>query len=174
MNKLRIILAVLVVSIFTLGACSVPSSTSSNSGPTAAQWRAAARGQWILRSVDKEDIPESYTVKTIFEEAPPECFIGSIWVLPNNGNGTINFEADGRLCAPGAVRNIVWSIHNPGADMGQPKFQFKKIYPGDRPANVTAGYRMDLSFADASKLVMRMPLNLDGTQGALVFNFERY
>lgn len=173
MNKFRIILAALVVSVFTLGACTAP-RTASDSGPTAAQWRSAVRGQWVLRSIDKEDFPENYTVKTVFEEAPPECFIGSIWVFPNNGNGTINFEADGRLCAPGAVRNIVWSIYNPGRDMGQPQFQFKKIYPGDRPANVTAGYRMNLSFADASNLVMRMPLNLDGTQGALVFNFERY
>src|SRR5690606_40792246 len=58
--------------------------------------------------------------------SPAECFIGSVWNLPNNGNGSITFDADGQLCAPGAVRNIVWSIHNPGKEMGEPQFQFKK------------------------------------------------
>lgn len=166
-------IASLLVSVCTFVSCST-TRTSADSGPTASQWRSATRGQWVLESIDKENIAQEYSVKTIFEEAPPECFIGSIWVLPNNGNGSITFESEGRLCAPGAVRNIVWSIFSPGAGQGQPQFQFKKIYPGDRPSNVTAGYRLDLSFANEQSLVLRMPLSLDGVQGNLVFNFARY
>ncbi len=141
--------------------------------PSAAAWRSGIRGQWVLHSIGKEKFPPAYSVKTIFEEAPAECFIGSVWNLPNNGNGSITFEAEGKLCAPGAVRNIVWSIFNPGKDQGEPQFQFKKVYPGDKASNVTAGYRLDLSYADAEQLILRMPLNLDGKTGYLVFNFER-
>jgi len=141
--------------------------------PSAAAWRSGVKGQWVLQSIDKENFPTAYSVKSVFEEAPAECFIGSVWNLPNNGKGTITFDAEGKLCAPGAVRNIVWSIYNPGKTGGQPQFQFKKIYPGDKPSNVTAGYRLDLSYADADQLVLRMPLDLEGKTGYLVFNFER-
>lgn len=173
MNRLSVSILALMTYVFVLASCSSQRATS-ESGPSAASWRNAVRGQWVLQSIDKENFPKEYTVKSIFEEAPPECFIGSIWVLPNNGNGSITFEADGRLCAPGAVRNIVWSIYNPGRDAGQPQFQFKKIYPGDKPSNVTAGYRLDLSYANSESLTLRMPLNLDGNRGDLVFNFARY
>lgn len=169
MNRLLLPLVILVM----LTACTAQQGAV-NGSPSAAAWRNGVKGQWVLKSVDKENFPEAYSVKTIFEEAPAECFIGSVWNLPNNGNGSITFDADGQLCAPGAVRNIVWSIHNPGKEMGEPQFQFKKIYPGDKPSNVTAGYRLDLAYADAEKLVLRMPLDLDGQTSHLVFNFVRY
>lgn len=162
-----------ILTLFLLASCTAQQGAVDGS-PSAAAWRNGVKGQWVLRSVEKESFPDAYSVKTVFEEAPPECFIGSIWNLPNNGKGSITFDADGQLCAPGAVRNIVWSIYNPGKDMGEPKFQFKKIYPGDKPSNVTAGYRLDLAYADAEQLVLRMPLNLEGQTGYLVFNFDRY
>lgn len=163
-------LALVTASLFV--GCSARQGTT-QSGPSASAWRNGVKGQWVLHSVDKEGFPTAYSVKSIFEEAPAECFVGSIWNLPNNGRGSITFDAEGTLCAPGAVRNIVWSIHNPGKGGGNPQFQFKKIYPGDKPANVTAGYRLELSYADADQLTLRMPLDLDGKTRFLVFNFER-
>ena len=172
MNKTLFFLVALISASFLLTSCSAQQGAV-DGGPTAASWRKGVKGQWVLHSVDKENFPTAYSVKTIFEEAPAECFIGSIWNLPNNGKGSITFDAEGTLCAPGAVRNIVWSIYNPGKGNGEPAFQFKKIYPGDKPSNVTAGYRLDLSYADSDQLVLRMPLDLDGQAGYLVFNFER-
>ncbi|SFB91101.1 hypothetical protein SAMN05421747_10250 [Parapedobacter composti] len=150
-----------------------PKQAAVGGSPSAAAWRSGVKGQWVLQSIDKESFPAAYSVKTVFEEAPAECFVGSVWNLPNNGKGSITFDAEGKLCAPGAVRNIVWSIYNPGKGIGEPQFQFKKIYPGDKPSNVTAGYRLDLAYADADQMVLRMPLQLDGNTGYLVFNFER-
>ncbi len=164
--------ALLLSGSFLLWSCSAQQGAASGS-PSAAAWRNGVKGQWILHSIDKENFPSAYAVKSVFEEAPAECFIGSVWNLPNNGRGSITFNAEGTLCAPGAVRNIVWSIFNPGKDGGEPQFQFKKIYPGDKPSNVTAGYRLDLSYADADQLVLRMPVNVDGGTVHLVFNFER-
>jgi len=172
MNKSVFFLATLIVSSFFSISCSSQQGAV-DGGPAASAWRKGVKGQWVLQSVDKENFPTAYSVKTIFEEAPAECFIGSVWNLPNNGKGSITFDADGKLCAPGAVRDIVWSIYNPGKGNGEPQFQFKKIYPGDKPSNVTAGYRLDLAYADADQLTLRMPLDLDGQTGYLAFNFER-
>lgn len=146
---------------------------SVNTSPSATAWKNGVKGAWVLNTIDKENFPKDYVVKTIFEEAPPECFVGSVWYLPSNGKGHITFESEGILCAPGAVRNIQWSIFNPGRDGGNPQFQFKKIYPGDHPKNVIAGYRLELSFADEHSLVMRMPVELGTSTGFLVFRFIR-
>ncbi len=179
------ILSVLSVLTFALilASCGAPkkggsvagqTSTTSSQGPSASQWRAGVKGKWVLNAVERENIPSSYTIKNIFDEAPVDCFIGSIWNLPGGAQrGTITFNADGTLCANGAVRNIVWSIFNPGNTGGQPAFQFKKIYAGDKAANVTSGYRLDLSFADANALEMRMPIPLEQGQGSLLFKFSR-
>ncbi|WP_257668454.1 hypothetical protein [Parapedobacter tibetensis] len=172
MNRSSFPLIAILSSFLVLVSCSSQQGAVEGS-PSAAAWRSGVKGQWILHSVDKENFPSAYSVKTVFEEAPAECFVGSVWNLPNNGKGSITFDAEGTLCAPGAVRNIVWSVYNPGKDNGEPQFQFKKIYPGDKASNVTAGYRLDLSYADAEQMVLRMPLNLDGNSGYLVFNFER-
>lgn len=169
-------LSFLVFAIFAASIVFIACSSQQRAvegSPSASAWRNGVKGQWVLQSIDKENFPSEYSVKTIFEEAPAECFVGSVWTLPNNGKGSIRFEAEGKLCAPGAVRNIVWSVYNPGKGNGEPQFQFKKIYPGDKPSNVTAGYRLDLSYADGQVLTLRMPLDLDGTTGHLVFNFER-
>lgn len=150
-------------------------SVSANTGPTAAQWRAGVKGQWVLKSVTRHDIPDTYTIKNIFDEAPVDCFIGSHWNLPTGSyRGSITFNASGTLCAEGAVRTIVWSIYNPGNLGGSPEFQFKKLYAGEKASNVTSGYRLNLAFADSQNLEMRMPIPLDnGNTGYLVFNFSK-
>ncbi|HMR18975.1 MAG TPA: hypothetical protein PKA53_06725, partial [Sphingobacterium sp.] len=130
-------LLTLVVLVASCGAPKKGSSTSTGTtgtatGPSASQWKAGVRGTWVLNSVTREDIPGTYTVKNIFDEAPVDCFIGSIWNLPGgNFRGSITFNTDGTLCANGAVRTIVWDIFNPGKSGGEPQFQFKKLYAGD-------------------------------------------
>ena len=150
------------------------SSSVSNSGPSASQWRNGVKGSWVLNSVTRQDIPQSYTIKNIFDEAPVDCFIGSTWNLPTgNYKGSITFNSTGTLCANGAVRTIIWSIFDP-KDGGEPEFQFKKLYAGDKAANVTTGYRLALMFADGQSLSMKMPVDLDnGQRGYLVFNFSK-
>lgn len=153
------------------------SSTSSsigNDGPSAREWRNGLKGKWVLNSVDREDIPDAYTIKNIFDEAPVDCFIGSEWDLPGgNHQGSITFNASGKLCADGAARTIVWSVYDAANEGGYPQFQFKKLYAGERAKNVTTGYRLDLSYTDGQSLVMRMPIPLDDGTGNLVLNFSR-
>lgn len=144
-----------------------------NNSPSARDWKNGIKGTWVLEKIEKENFPSNFTVKTLFEEAPPECFIGSIWTLPHNGKGNITFEAEGTLCAPGAIRNIQWSVWSPQKGEGEPQFQFKKIYPGDKASQVLAGYHLELAYADENRVVMKMPINMEGRIGKLVFNFNK-
>ncbi|NGM60677.1 hypothetical protein G5B30_01985 [Sphingobacterium sp. SGG-5] len=150
-------------------------ASGTESGPSASQWRSGIKGTWVLNSVTRENIPGAYTVKNIFDEAPVDCFIGSVWNLPGgNYRGSITFNTSGTLCANGAVRTIIWDVYNPKDAGEQPQFQFKKLYAGDKASNVTSGYRMDLSYANEESLVMRMPIPLDnGVTGYLVFNYSK-
>ncbi|MGX1640956.1 lipocalin family protein [Sphingobacterium sp. NPDC055431] len=184
MHKRIISFLSLLTALLVLGSCGAPrkgatggteSGAVSATGPSASQWRSGVKGTWTLNSVTRENIPSSYTVKNMFDEAPVDCFIGSLWNLPGgNQRGSITFNADGNLCASGTVRTIVWSIFNPGKTGGQPAFQFKKIYAGDKASNVTSGYRLDLSYADENSLEMRLPVDLnDGKTGNLVLKFSR-
>lgn len=183
MHKRIYSLVSLLTFLLILGSCGAPRKATSGGsqtgdvsaqGPSVSQWRSGVKGKWVLNSVERENIPSTYTIKNIFEEAPVDCFVGSVWDLPGgNQRGSITFNADGTLCANGAVRTIVWSIYNPGKNGGQPAFQFKKIYAGDKAANVTSGYRLDLVFADENSLEMRMPVPLDSGQGFLLLQFSR-
>ncbi|HIX54020.1 MAG TPA: hypothetical protein H9853_03260 [Candidatus Sphingobacterium stercoripullorum] len=166
----------LALAIVFLGSCDAQrkSTQGGEAGPSASQWRSAVKGAWVLESVTREDIPQAYTIKNIFDEAPVDCFLRSVWELPGgNHKGSINFTADGNLCAPGASRAIVWSIYNPKNSYEQPQFQFKKIYAGEKPSQVDSGYRMKLSYADESRLELRLPIALDEGEGHLVFKFRK-
>lgn len=164
---------VMAILLFIAGACSTPQNNV-NTSPSALAWRNGIKGKWELIKIDRDRIPSEYTVKTLFEEAPPECFIGSIWTLPTGGHGNIRFTSSGRLCAPGAVRNIFWNIFSPVPGKGEPKFQFKKIYPGDLPKHVSVGYQLELAYADEETLRMIMDVPMaNGRSGFLVFHFKR-
>lgn len=184
MHKKFLSIVSLLVAVVLMASCGAqhkgaPSSSDHSSavasGPSASQWKAGVRGVWVLNSVTRENIPGSYTVKNIFDEAPVDCFIGSEWNLPGgNHRGSITFNTSGTLCADGAVRTIIWDIYNPGKMGGEPQFQFKKLYAGDKASNVTSGYRLDLSFADDATLVLKMPIPLDNHEmGYLVFDFTK-
>lgn len=182
MKKYILSVCSILVTVIMLTSCGAQKKSSvggttttiSNDGPSAREWRNGLKGRWILNAVTREDIPKNYTIKNIFDEAPVDCFIGSEWNLPGgNYKGSITFHASGTLCADGAVRNFVWSIYDLPNDNLQPQFQFKKLYAGERARDVTTGYRMDLSYSDGTSLVMRMPIPLDNGTGYLVFNFSR-
>src|SRR5690606_41284163 len=70
----------LLTMVLILGSCgaqkkSTVGGTETSQGPTASQWRAGVKGKWVLTSVERENIPSTYTIKNIFDEAPVDCFI---------------------------------------------------------------------------------------------------
>ena len=163
------VFSLVLFSAMFLSACSA--QRGSTDSPLSA-WRAAVKGQWTLNTVEKENFPTSASVKSIFDEAPIECFIGSNWDLTGSGKGYITFSESGSMCAPGSVREIFWSVVKEEAT-GSVRFQFKKILPGDRAKDVTTGYQLDLQSVGNGNMVMRMPLEMGNpTAGYLIFNFS--
>lgn len=155
--------------IFIMG-CSAQRNASA---PSASSWKNGVKGVWTLRSIEKEGFPNGASVKSIFDEAPMECFQNSEWNLTASGKGTITFSQEGTSCAPGAVREIFWSIFK-ASDMNDAYFQFKKIMPGDKAKDVTAGYRLELVSAMDGSMVMRMSIDAGGsTNSYLIFNFNQ-
>jgi len=182
--------AVLFALVLLLAACgaqkkSAPGGVASSgresgaatdeAGPSAAEWRRGIQGKWVLNSVEREDIPAAYIVRSIFDEASVDCFLGSVWHLPGgNRHGSILFRSSAETCAAGTIRTIVWSVYDGKKEGLLPQFQFKKVYGGEKAKNVRSGYRLGLSYSDGQSLVMRMPVPLDnGSTGHLVFNFSR-
>src|SRR5690606_8782201 len=108
MNRITKIICMMGFVALFLYACS---AQRSNTSPSAASWRSGVKGQWTLNAIEKENFPTNTKVKSIFDEAPIDCFHGSTWNLTGSGKGTITFSNDGDLCAPGAVREIFWSIN---------------------------------------------------------------
>lgn len=155
--------------LFVLGAC----SSSRNAGsPSAGQWRNGVKGQWMLNAVEKKGFPAGASVKKIFDEAPVDCFVGSTWDLAGSGKGRIKFTASGELCAPGASREIYWSVYKP-ENGGEPQFQMKKLFPGEKAKEVQEGYRLDLAYADENTLTMHMPVNVGSNNAYLEFRFVK-
>lgn len=170
MNRFIKIFSLMAFVALFLGACS---SQRGNTGTSLSEWKGAVKGQWVLNSIQEENFPRGASVKNIFDEAPKDCFVGSHWNLIASGKGSITFTESGSLCAPGAVREIFWSVVKD--DMNNiVGFQFKKILPGDKAKNVTVGYRLDLESAGNGRMTMRMPLDVGNNEaGYLVFNFSK-
>jgi len=163
----------IVMPIFLLFLACSSTKPGSTSSPSASQWKRGVKGQWVLNSVEKRNFPAGANVKKIFDEAPIACFIGSTWNLIANGKGAITFSTDGELCAPGATREIFWSIYKP-ENGGEPQFQFKKLYPGEKAKDITEGYRLDLAYADEQSMTLNMPVNVGGNNDALLeFKFTK-
>lgn len=171
--KLSTLLFLMALTVIS-GACSSSrqGSAAESQSPSARQWRNGVKGQWVLDEVSKQGFPTGASVSRIFDEAPIACFIGSTWNLISNGKGGITFSATGDVCAPGATRDIFWSVYDgDGADV---QFQFKKLYPGEKASQVKEGYRLTLDYADEQSLTMIMPVNVSGARNAnLVFRFSR-
>jgi hypothetical protein len=170
MNRFMKVVGVLLFTVLFLGACSTQRGST---GPSLSAWKGAVKGQWTLNSIQQENFPTGASVKSIFDEAPVNCFIGSQWNLTASGKGYITFTETGSLCSPGAVREIFWSL-NKDELTNYVGLQFKKILPGDKARDVTTGYHLDLESAGEGRMIMRMPLDVGGNNpGYLVFNFSR-
>lgn len=167
MNRFLKLFSIVTVLAIFLGGCSAQKGTGTSVGA----WKGAVKGVWTLSSIQEENFPSGASVKTIFDEAPSDCFIASQWTLYGSGKGTITFVETGSACMPGSVREIHWSVVKD--EFSQiAGFQFKKILPGDRAKDVTVGYRLELESAGEGRMTMRMPLDVGNNQiGYLIFKF---
>ena len=105
----------------------------------------------------------------VFDDAAPQCFKGSTWVLPHNGYGsyTINGSAD---CGNGQ-RSIIWSIRT---DENKQKIFQLKVLNGAKAKTVTTGYVLNVTNLTQNGFSLTEPITAsDGTPAMVTFDFMR-
>lgn len=105
---------------------------------------------------------------TVFDDVTPNCFIGSEWVLPHNGNGTYTIPQNGDCYA--GQRQIVWSVRTDAN--GQKLFQLK-ILNGQKAKKVTEGYMLDIVNTSPNGFTLMSPVTVDGQTAYVYYDFSR-
>lgn len=159
MKRIFLIAAILCSSLMVLQSCSPKGAA------TPSLKRSNVTGNWVLNDITFEGLPQS-AVKSLFDESPYTCFIGSTWNLTNSGNGSYTLS-DGAGCTA-KTQTIFWSVST-----SDQTFQFKKIFEGDKAKNVTSGYRAVLSATDGDTMVIKSPVDYGTSPAYIVLNFTK-
>lgn len=160
MKRIFLIAAILCSSLMVLQSC----SPKGGSGTEVVK-RGDVTGTWVLNDITYEGIPQA-SVKSLFGEAAPNCFVGGTWRLTNSGNGSYSLPGGGNCAA--RTQSIYWS-----ASVPDQTFQFKKIYEGDKAKNVTEGYRLVLSTSSKESLVIKSPVEYGNSTAYIVLHFAK-
>ena len=154
---------------FLLVALSFFSCTSSKK-TTASVSRDELKGTWQLDNITYEGLPEGQKVKlTLLDEGTEACLKGSMWVLPNNGNGSYTINSTDAGCSPGE-RNIVWSYR---VENDQPVFQYKRLPGGVKAKDVVEGYKFTIVGAAGGSLNLRSNVNFEGNNISINYLFSK-
>lgn len=160
MKRILLTLALALGAMITLDSCSPKTTTG-----TVAAKRGDVSGNWVLTTITFENIPE-IAVKSFLGENSYKCFVGSTWDLTNSGNGTYNLPVS-TLC-DSKTQPIFWSVST-----ADETFQFKKISAGEKPKNITDGYRLMLSSATKTNMVIKSPIQYGSGTAYVVLNFTK-
>lgn len=147
------------VAVLFLASCKTTSSHYVN--------RVNLDGNYVLQNVQLNGLPTDakYNV-TLLNDVSADCFIGSDWVLPHNGNGSYTISKGD--CYSGK-RNINWSVRTSG---GKSVMQMK-VMDGRKAKEITDGYIMDIVSATADGFVLESPVSVEGNTGTIVYTFAR-
>ena len=102
------------------------------------------------------------SVQTVFDQAAPEGFNGSTWVLTNSGNGSYTL-------ANGTSQTIFWSYNNSNGEL----FQFKKLYQGDNARKVQEGYQLVVANIDGTYMTLKSPVSIGDKTAYVVYSFTK-
>ena len=142
--------------IFT--SCSTSKNTVSGNVP-----RSRFVGTWTLNTVTYDGLLPG-SVQDVFNQAPPQDFVGSTWQLTNSGNGIYTLMN-------GTSQTIFWSVYN--GDASSTMFQFKKLYQGDKAQKVDDGYRLVIASNDGTSMVLKSPVALGNGTGYIIYSFTK-
>ncbi|MCO5949236.1 hypothetical protein [Mucilaginibacter flavidus] len=160
MKKLVQLSLTVLALTFIISACS--SSKNAVTGASNVS-RGKFTGTWTINSVNYEGIVQQ-AVQNVFDQAPPQAFVGSTWKLTNSGNGTYTLQ-------DGTSQTIFWSVNNSaGSDQ---LFQFKKLFEGDKAQKVTQGYQLIVAANDGTTMTLKSPVALGNKTAYVVYSFAK-
>ena len=131
-------------------------------------YRTVINGSWRLDEITYEGYPGKFK-STLFDDAPATCFTGSTWLFRNN-NSTGSYELNASGCVNGK-RHIRWSVYEPGN--GMYLLQFKRTDARKRDAQGGVGYRMVIRNVAAEKMILSIPITLNGKPFDVVLHYVK-
>lgn len=158
MKKRLAILAVVAAFTLAISACSTVKKLPAT---VAGASRARFVGNWTLTNVSYEGLVPG-SVQTLFNQASPDSFNGSVWKLTNSGNGLITLTN-------GTSQTIFWSYDKSNGDI----FQFKKLYQGDSASKVQDGYQLTVAAIDDNGMTLKLPVSLGDKTAYVVLAFSK-
>lgn len=123
-------------------------------------------GNYILQDVRLNGLPQGKYNATLLNDVSLECFIGSDWVLPHNGNGSYTISKS--ECYAGK-RNIKWSVRT----TGNRSILQLKIMDGRKAKQIEEGYIFDIVSVSPQGFTLEAPINVDGNSGSITYSFSR-
>jgi hypothetical protein len=151
--------AVLAVTLI-LSACS-PSKNAITGASNVS--RGKFTGTWTLNNVSYDGIVQQ-AIQNVFDQAPPQDFVGSTWKLTNSGNGIYTLQN-------GTSQTIFWSVNNNSGS--NQLFQFKKLYQGDKAQKVTEGYQLVVAANDGNSMTLKSPIAVGDKTAYIIYSFTK-
>jgi predicted small secreted protein len=151
--------AVLAVTLI-LSACSPSKNTITGASNVS---RGKFTGSWSLNNVSYEGIVQQ-AVQNVFDQAPPQDFVGSTWKLTNSGNGSYTLQN-------GTSQTIFWSVNNNSGS--NQLFQFKKLYQGDKAQKITEGYQLVVAANNGNTMTLKSPIAVGDKTAYIIYSFTK-
>ncbi|HYQ59141.1 MAG TPA: hypothetical protein VEP89_17485 [Draconibacterium sp.] len=125
------------------------------------------KGDWTLASITTAQ-GNIVAIKTLFDQASPDCFEGSQWsFVSNNNSGTYSFMD---VACLNATHSIKWFMEEDGEDI---YFLWKFIPDGVKPKDVTAGYKLKLLSESETEFVLVQDASFEGDIISIYYQFVR-
>lgn len=127
------------------------------------------KGKWSLNKITYN---RSGVFKVnLYNDAPSDCFSGSIWeFIPNNNTG--EYSINDEVCTSTGPKNFRFTIPEPTSD-GKYSFMFKPIDQKKKSTNNDRGYRMTLEYLDANVMTWSQSVMLEGEPFVVTMNFAK-
>lgn len=128
------------------------------------------RGDWTITNVSVDGINADYIEAVVFDEAAPNCFIGSQWHLVQNNNSGTYTTTGANNCPSNGTTKIKWFASENGPNK---YFNFKKVYEGEKPKNVLDGYILRVVSSSDSSMILKQDLMFEGQPIGINYTFSK-
>jgi len=155
--KIRILS--LLVAVLFLSACGTTKVVRST--------QKGLKGNWVLSSITTSE-GNLVDIKTLFNQASPQCFEGSTWsFVSNNNSGTYQFQNSG---CDTSTHSIKWFMEEAENDV---YFLWKFIPEGLKAKDVKAGYQLRLMYESETDLELEQEAAFEGEFIKIYYHFTK-
>ncbi len=148
-----------------VGACKTSEAVKAQATKGTAEQQKLIDGPWLLNTITYEGNEGKFS-SVLFNDADANCFENSEWYFRNN-NKTGSYILTSSANCTGGERFFRWSILNTG------QLQFKAIDSKYKDISGGLGYRFDISALEASQLILKSRVSVDGEPITVVYSFTK-